>query len=262
MSLGFIFRKPKNELEKGGRPPARPAETASEMTRKCPGCGKDIPLGELWEQSDTCSCGHCFPMRARRRVAFLTDGDSFGELFGELESRAFLGFPGYAKKLAGLMESTKEREAVVCGQARIGGHACALFVMEPYFLMGSMGTVVGEKITRLFEYARKGACPSSAAPSRAARDCRGIICPLMQMRKTSAAVKTARERRGLLPALLTDPTMGASRRASPCRGTSILAEPGRRTVGFAGARVVEQTVRKRSAGRFSEGGGAPSRTAS
>jgi acetyl-CoA carboxylase carboxyl transferase subunit beta len=249
MSLGFIFRKPKNELEKGGRPPARPAETASEMTRKCPGCGKDIPLGELWEQSDTCSCGHCFPMRARRRVAFLTDGDSFGELFGELESRDFLGFPGYAKKLAGLMESTKEREAVVCGQARIGGHACALFVMEPYFLMGSMGTVVGEKITRLFEYAAERRLPVvGCTVSGGARMQEGILS-LMQMAKTSAAVKRHGDGGGFYLALLTDPTMGGVTASFAMQGDVILAEPGA-TVGFAGARVVEQTVRKKPPADF------------
>jgi acetyl-CoA carboxylase carboxyl transferase subunit beta len=84
-------------------------------------------------------------MNARQRISFLTDRDSFAELVSEVESEDILGFPGYAKKLESIRESAKEREAVVCGQASIGGQPCALFVMEPYFMMGSMGTAVGRK---------------------------------------------------------------------------------------------------------------------
>ncbi|HPE15684.1 MAG TPA: acetyl-CoA carboxylase carboxyltransferase subunit beta [Oscillospiraceae bacterium] len=249
MPLGLRFRKPKNELEQGGRPPARPAERASEMTRKCPDCGKEIPLGVLWEGGDTCPCGHCFPMRVRRRVAFLTDPDSFTELFGALESRDFLGFPGYAKKLRNLRESTGEREAVLCGEARIEGHACALFVMDPYFLMGSMGTVVGEKIARLFEYAAQKRLPVvGCAVSGGARMQEGILS-LMQMAKTSAAVKRHGDGGNFYLALLTDPTMGGVTASFAMQGDIILAEPGA-TVGFAGARVVEQTVRKKPPADF------------
>ena len=249
MPLGLLFRKPKNELEQGGRPPARPAETAPEMTKKCPDCGRDIPLGELWEQGDTCRCGHCFPMRVRRRIAFLTDGDSFRELFGELESRDFLGFPGYAKKLENLRESTQEREAVLCGEARIGGYACALFIMDPYFLMGSMGTVVGEKITRLFEYAaQQRLSVVGCTVSGGARMQEGILS-LMQMAKTSAAVKRHGDGGNFYLALLTNPTMGGVTASFAMQGDVILAEPDA-AVGFAGARVVEQTVRKKPPADF------------
>lgn len=244
MELKFIFRKPKNELEKGGRPLTSPEETDHEMTRKCPSCGKNVPLSELWDNYDTCRCGYCFQMSARQRIGFLTDRDSFTELFSELESRDFLNFPGYAKKLESLKESTKEREAVVCGGALIEGHECALFVMDPYFMMGSMGTVVGEKITRLFEYAaEKGLPVVGCTVSGGARMQEGILS-LMQMAKTSGAVKRHGDSGNFYLALLTHPTTGGVTASFAMEADIILAEPGA-TVGFAGARVVEQTVRKK-----------------
>jgi len=244
MALNMIFRKPKNELEKGGRPPAAPAEIDYEMARKCPSCGKSIPLSELWESFYVCRCGYCFRMNARQRISFLTDKDSFSELFSELESRDFLNFSGYAKKLESIKKSTEENEAVVCGTALIQGQPCALFVMEPYFMMGSMGTVVGEKITSLFEYATEKNLPVvGCTVSGGARMQEGILS-LMQMAKTSGAVKRHSECGNFYLVLLTNPTTGGVTASFAMEGDILLAEPGA-IVGFAGARVVEQTVRKK-----------------
>ncbi len=244
MPLNMIFRKPKNELEKGGRPSATPAESDVEMARKCPSCGKNIPLSELWENSYVCRCGYCFRMNARQRISFLTDKDSFHELDANLESRDFLAFPGYAKKLESIKKSAGEAEAVICGEAQILGEPCAMFVMEPYFMMGSMGTVVGEKITRLFEYAtEKGLPVVGCTVSGGARMQEGILS-LMQMAKTSGAVKRHSDRGNFYLTLLTNPTTGGVTASFAMEGDVLISEPGA-TIGFAGARVVEQTVRKK-----------------
>lgn len=242
--MPLIFRKPKNELEKGGRPPISPAETDHEMARKCPACGQSSPLSELWENRSVCRCGYCFRMSARQRISLLTDRDSFTELFSDLESSDILGFPGYVNKLESVRQSAKEREAVVCGQAAIGGERCALFVMEPYFMMGSMGTAVGEKITRLFEYAAEQELPVvGCTVSGGARMQEGILS-LMQMAKTSGAVRRHGEHGNFYLVLLTNPTTGGVTASFAMEGDILLAEPGA-IVGFAGARVVEQTMRKK-----------------
>lgn len=244
MPLNLRFRKPKNELEKGGRAPAVTAEKEYEMARKCPDCGRSIPISEMWENLFVCSCGHCFRMNARQRIEFLTDQDSFQELFSDLVGKDLLGFPGYAKKLEGVRKSSGELEGVVCGYARVSGHPCALFVMEPYFMMGSMGTVVGEKLTLLFEYAAQHGLPVlGCTVSGGARMQEGILS-LMQMAKTSAAVKRHGDAGNFYLVLLTNPTTGGVTASFAMEGDVILSEPGA-IIGFAGARVVEQTVRKK-----------------
>ena len=244
MALDAFFKKPKNELEKGGRPPVVKAETEYELTEKCPSCGGEIPLSYLLENFHVCRCGHCFRMNSRQRIRFLTDKDSFTELWKDLESVDLIGFPGYKNKLESIKASAREKEAVVCGEAAISGAPCALFVMEPFFMMGSMGTVVGEKITRLFEYAaerRLGVVGCTV--SGGARMQEGILS-LMQMAKTSGAVKRHSDSGLLYITVLTDPTTGGVKASFAMEGDIIIAEPGA-TVGFAGARLVEQTTRKK-----------------
>ena len=244
MALQDLFRKPKNELEKGGRPPVKRLETVVEITEKCPSCGKLIPIGELYDNLQACVCGYCFRMTARQRISMLTDENSFAELFGELESRDIIGFPGYTEKLESVKKTARESEAVICGTAEIGGEQCALFVMEPYFMMGSMGTVVGEKITRLFEHAIENRLHViGCTVSGGARMQEGILS-LMQMAKTSGAVKKHSQSGGLYIVLLTDPTTGGVTASFAMEGDIHIAEPGA-IIGFAGARVVEQTVRKK-----------------
>ena len=142
MAFNAMFRKPKNELEKGGRPPEKRVESDVEMAQSCPICGKANPISELWETLFVCRCGHCFRLTARQRIGYLTDKDSFCELFTGIESADPIGFPGYTEKLEQSREIAREMEAVVCGRASIEGEGCALFVMEPYFMMGDRKSVV------------------------------------------------------------------------------------------------------------------------
>lgn len=249
MALEAFFKKPKNELEKGGRLPAAKVETDYEMSEKCPDCGNEIPLSILWENLHVCRCGHCFRMNSRQRIRFMTDKDSFTELYQDMESVDLLSFPGYKNKLESIKVSAREKEAVICGQAAIGGVSCALFVMEPYFMMGSMGTVVGEKITRLFEYATSMRLPViGCTVSGGARMQEGLLS-LMQMAKTSGAVKRHSDSGLLYITVITDPTTGGVTASFAMEGDIIIAEPGA-TIGFAGARLVEQTVRKKLPANF------------
>lgn len=240
--LNFLFQ-PKNELEPGGRSAVPAASDAMEPERTCPNCHRTTALSALWENLNTCSCGYCFRMSARQRLHYLTDKGSFKELFTDVLPADPLAFPRYAEKLETTRASSRETEAVVCGTASIGGAACAVFIMDPYFMMGSMGTAVGERITRTFEYAAAHRLPVvGAAVSGGARMQEGLFS-LMQMAKTSGAVKRFSDAGGFYLVLLTDPTMGGVTASFAMEGDVILAEPGA-SVGFAGARVVEQTTRK------------------
>jgi len=242
--MAFLnFIKPKIELEKGGRESLPVQADAAEPEKNCPNCHKSIPLSKIWAQHHTCSCGHHFRMNARQRISFLTDRDSFTELFSDVQSADPLGFPGYAAKLETVKNACGEKEAVVCGRAKIGGEDCAIFVMEPYFMMGSMGSAVGERITRLFEYALENSLSVvGCTVSGGARMQEGLIS-LMQMAKTSGAVAKHSEKGLFYLTILTDPTTGGVTASFAMEGDVILAEPGA-VVGFAGARVIEQTTRK------------------
>ncbi len=242
--MAFInFLKPKNQLEEGGRTAAPVQQDAGEPEKNCPNCRKDIPLSRLWANHLVCPCGHHFRMKARQRLPLIADKNSFRELFSSQKSGNPLDFPGYSEKLETVRSVSGESEAVICGTARIDGISCCLFLMEPYFMMGSMGSVVGEKITRLFEFAVVHRLPVIGfAVSGGARMQEGLLS-LMQMAKTSAAVKRHSDAGLLYIAVLTDPTTGGVTASFAMEADIILAEPGA-TVGFAGARVIEQTTRK------------------
>lgn len=237
------FLKPKNKLEEGGRTTAPVQSDAGEPEKNCPNCHKDVPLSRLWENNLVCQCGYHFRMKARQRIKMIADKDSFHELYSNIKADNPLNFSGYNAKLETVRAASGEKEAVLCGTAMIGGQKCCLFVMEPYFMMGSMGCAVGEKITLLFEYALKQCLPVVGFTlSGGARMQEGLLS-LMQMAKTSAAVKQHSDAGLLYIAVLTDPTTGGVTASFAMEADIILAEPGA-IVGFAGARVVEQTTRK------------------
>lgn len=240
MNLMGLFRSPQNELEKGGKE----AEDAG-IRNACPHCGALVALSDQQENLNVCpACGYHFRIGPRERIAYLTDEDSFSELDGSLMSKDVLGFPGYDQKLRNAKLASREKEGVVCGAAKIGGEPCALFVMDPNFMMGSMGTVVGEKIARLFEYAAQHSLPAVGyTVSGGARMQEGILS-LMQMAKVSAALLRHSQAGNLYLTVLTDPTTGGVTASFAMDGDIILAEPGA-TIGFAGARVIEQTIRKK-----------------
>lgn len=237
------FLKPKNQLEEGGRTSAPVQRDAGEPEKNCPNCHKDVPLSRLWANDLVCPCGYHFRMKARQRIQMITDKGSFHELFSSMKTDNPLNFPGYKDKIETVRTASGEEEAVICGTATIGDRKCCLFVMESYFMMGSMGCAVGEKITSLFEYAIEYHLPVIGfTVSGGARMQEGLLS-LMQMAKTSAAVRRHSDAGLLYIAVLTDPTTGGVTASFAMEADIILAEPGA-TVGFAGARVIEQTTKK------------------
>lgn len=240
MNLMGLFRSPQNELEKGGKE----AEDQG-IRNSCPRCGVQLPLTDLQENLNVCSaCGYHFRVGPRERVFFICDEGSFQELDSDLMSRDLLGFPSYDQKLRNAKLASREKEGVLCGAAQVEGVACAVFCMDHNFMMGSMGTVVGEKITRLFEYATQHSLPVVGfTVSGGARMQEGILS-LMQMAKTSAALKKHSDAGNFYLTVLTDPTLGGITASFAMDGDVIMAEPGA-TIGFAGPRVIEQTIRKK-----------------
>ncbi len=240
MNLMGLFRSPQNELEKGGKE----AEDQG-IRNSCPRCGVQLPLTDLQEYLIVCSaCGYHFRVGPRERVFFICDEGSFQELDSDLMSRDLLGFPSYDQKLRNAKLASREKEGVLCGAAQVEGVACAVFCMDHNFMMGSMGTVVGEKITRLFEYATQHSLPVVGfTVSGGARMQEGILS-LMQMAKTSAALKKHSDAGNFYLTVLTDPTLGGITASFAMDGDVIMAEPGA-TIGFAGPRVIEQTIRKK-----------------
>lgn len=149
-AVEFYLPAAQKRAGKGRRTRVAATSDDMELAKQCPNCGKHIPLSELWDHHNACECGYHFRMSARQRIGFICDPGTYVPMYEDMRSHDIINFPGYEKKLANMETSSHENEAVLCGTAKIGGHLCALFVMESYFMMGSMGTVVGEKITRLF----------------------------------------------------------------------------------------------------------------
>lgn len=212
---------------------------------KCPGCRRVIDQSKLVENLEVCPrCGRHLRVSGRKRMRMTVDAGSFVEWDAELAATDFLKFPGYQEKLAAAREKAHENDAVVTGRGRIGGHDCALFFMNADFMMGSMGSVVGEKICRVFERAlREGLPVVGFTVSGGARMQEGTTS-LMQMAKVSAAVRRHSEAGLLYVCVLTDPTTGGVTASFAMEADVTLAEPGA-LVGFAGPRVIEQTTHKR-----------------
>ena len=237
-----LFKKANNELEHGGR---QVYEEFVEITQPCPKCGFELTATELKDNREVCfKCGHHFRMNARQRIELIADDDSFKELYADMESANILSFPEYDEKLRASKAKSGENEGVIVGEATVGGHKCVIFVMDSQFMMGSMGSVVGEKVTLAFEYATEKKLPVLGfTVSGGARMQEGIIS-LMQMAKTSAAVKLHSDAGLLYITVLTDPTTGGVSASFAMEGDIILAEPGA-LICFAGPRVIEQTIRKK-----------------
>lgn len=237
------FLNPHNQLEKGGIMTAPTYEEKNEIEINCPNCHKDMPLTRLNTSLFTCACGFHFKMNSRQRIETIFDKESFSEFVLDIDKMDPLHFPGYSEKIERLHKETKEKDAVVSGVATIDGVPCCIFVMEPNFMMGSMGSIVGEEITYLFEYATENKMPVIGyTVSGGARMQEGLVS-LMQMAKTSAAVKRHSNAGNLYIAVLTNPTTGGVTASFAMEADIILAEPGA-TVGFAGARVISQTTKK------------------
>ena len=238
-----LFQKPRNDLETYERAikESHPS-VPDELCLSCPKCKNILFVSDLSEQYSTCpKCGHLFRMNARQRISMIADDNSFVEHDRDMRAVNVLDFPGYDNKLKHAALDSRESDGVVCGECTIGGYPCCLFVMESNFMMGSMGSVVGEKITRLFEFATEHSLPVIGyTVSGGARMQEGILS-LMQMAKTSAAIERFSARGGLYISVLTHPTTGGVTASFASLGDIMLAEPGA-LIGFAGPRVIEQTI--------------------
>ncbi|WP_156010847.1 acetyl-CoA carboxylase, carboxyltransferase subunit beta [Streptococcus ruminantium] len=218
-------------------------EVPDELFSKCPSCKDILYKKDLGPEKICHHCSYNFRITAQERLSLTVDEDSFEELFTGIETTNPLNFPNYLEKLAENREKTGLDEAVLTGLARIGGQKVALGIMDSNFIMASMGTVVGEKITRLFELAIVERLPVVLfTASGGARMQEGIMS-LMQMAKISAAVKRHSNAGLFYLTVLTDPTTGGVTASFAMEGDIILAEP-QTLIGFAGRRVIESTVRE------------------
>jgi acetyl-CoA carboxylase carboxyl transferase subunit beta len=204
--------------------------------------------GNLWVCA---TCGHHFRMHAFDRISMLVDSD-FTEIGGDLLPGDPLGWTDkvpYPQKLQRDREKSKLTEGVVCGFASIGGYPVALGVMDFNFRGGTMGTVVGERITQLFERARERKLPCIVfTASGGARMEEGMLA-LMQMAKTTLAVRRFQDEGGYYVSVLTDPTTGGVSASFAFQADVILAEA-KAAIGFAGRRVIEQTIRQKLPDNF------------
>lgn len=241
-----LFKRPRNPLETGGTvKEARKPAVPDELCVKCACCNATLFQSELYNNLKVCPrCGAYSRLCARERIDLVCDPNSFHEMFQGVTSCDPLQFPGYEGKLKKAREESGEEEAVICGTARIGGIETALFVMEPNFMLGSMGTALGEKVALLFELAtQKGLPVIGFTVSGGARMQEGILS-LMQMAKTSGAVKLHGDAGNLYICVLTDPTTGGVTASFAMQADIILSEP-KALIGFAGPRVIEQTIRQK-----------------
>lgn len=212
------------------------------LFRKCRKCGAMVLSEEVKEKGYICpKCGGYFRIHAKRRIQMIADKGSFEAWFEGMEISNPLGDEDYVTKLAEIKEKTKLDEAVITGKILIDGNPAAIAVMDGRFLMASMGRIVGEKITGTVERATRENLPMIIfSCSGGARMQEGIVS-LMQMAKTSVALKRHSDSGNLYISVLTDPTTGGVTASFAMLGDIIIAEPDA-LIGFAGPRVIEQTI--------------------
>ncbi|WP_202080762.1 acetyl-CoA carboxylase, carboxyltransferase subunit beta [Caldalkalibacillus salinus] len=212
---------------------------------KCKQCGTILYKKELEKNLKVCAnCGYHFPLTAGERIQMIVDEGTFVEYDKAITSKDPLEFPEYQERLESTMDKTGLNEAVVTGEAQIEGLPVVIGVMDSRFIMASMGSVVGEKITRAIESAIVNKRPFILfSASGGARMQEGILS-LMQMGKTSAALSQLDRQGGLFISVLTHPTYGGVSASFASLGDYNIAEP-QALIGFAGRRVIEQTIRQK-----------------
>lgn len=216
--------------------------TSSSVLEQCPHCSAMVLKRDLSRALYVCpQCGYHHPIGAYLRLSMVLDAGSFQELAPHLQGGDPLSFPGYADKLAAQREKTGLSDAAVAARGKIGGAAVVTAALDSRFLMGSMGVAVGETITLAAEYARRYKLPLIIfSASGGARMQEGILS-LMQMAKTAGAITRFRDGGGLFISVLTHPTTGGVTASFASLGDIMLAEPDA-LIGFAGPRVIEQTI--------------------
>lgn len=231
-----IFRKKKKK------------DIAAGLWTKCQDCGELIYNQKLREIGDVCfKCGHHFRIGAYERIDSMVDPGSFSEMFKDMSSKdplKFKGPSGYPAKIKKDQKDTGLKEAAVVGHGSISSRKVAIGATDSRFIMGSMGSVVGEKITRLIEYADKKKLPLIivSGSGGGARMYEGMFS-LMQMAKTSAALDRFDKNGGFFISVLTNPTMAGVMASFASLGDVIIAEP-KALIGFTGPRVIQQTIKQ------------------
>lgn len=222
----------------------------SDLLFKCPRCQEVTFMDEFANNNKVClKCGYHSRLSAKERLDITVDRNSFEEYDADMESLDPLEFPGYENKVSDLQKTTGLKEAVITGTCTIRNQHCAIGVMDSHFMMASMGSVVGEKITRLFERAAEDNLPVVLfTASGGARMQEGMIS-LMQMAKTSGAVGRHSKAGQLYITVLTDPTTGGVTASFASLGDIIISEP-KVLVGFAGRRIIEDTIKQRLPDEF------------
>ena len=240
MKFKHILRRKSGEETAEKRP-----EVPEGLVKKCNACKSAVFVEEVKKNRYICPhCGNYFRIHAYRRVEMLVDPGSFEEWDTDMEIQNPLHYKGYEDKIRSLQEKTGLKEAVVTGYGEIQGNPSVIAVCDGRFLMASMGEAVGEKITRAVERATKMRLPVIIfACSGGARMQEGMVS-LMQMAKTSAALKRHSDAGLLYISVLTDPTTGGVTASFAMLGDIILAEPGA-LIGFAGPRVIAQTIHQK-----------------
>jgi acetyl-CoA carboxylase carboxyl transferase subunit beta len=232
--------EPKEEIKK-----SEPNITGSGLWVKCPSCSEIIYKRDIKKNQMKCpNCDNYFKMTGKQRVRLLIDKDTFVEYDSDLFTKDPLNFPDYKAKLKNAEQKTKLREGVLSGTGEMFGMQVSISAMDFSFLGGSMGTVVGEKITRAIERGIEKNIPVIViATSGGARMHEGILS-LMQMAKTSAALDRLREKGIPFISIPVDPTTGGVTASFAMLGDVIISEP-KALIGFAGPRVIEQTIKQK-----------------
>ena len=243
--LRNMFKKTYTKIDTKYKPPKGDAEEPGipeGLWRKCNKCGQPIYVEDVKNNYYVCpKCSGYFRVHAYRRIEMIVDEGTFEEWNKEMPFSNPLDFPGYEKKVLAAREKSRLNEAIVTGKCKIDGNPAVVGVCDARFIMSSMGHVVGEKITDAIERATREKMPVILfACSGGARMQEGIVS-LMQMAKTSAALKRHHEAGQLFISVLTDPTTGGVTASFAMLGDIILAEP-HALIGFAGPRVIEQTI--------------------
>lgn len=222
-----------------------PVSIPNNLLFKCPRCGNVMFMDDFSKSSKVCcECSYHSRLSVKERLDLTIDTDSFVEYDAQMKSLNPINFEGYEQKLSEMQKLTGLNEAIITGECTIRNKHCVVGVMDSHFMMASMGSVVGEKITRAFERATEKNLPVVLfTASGGARMQEGIVS-LMQMAKTSAAVARHSQKGLLYITVLTDPTTGGVTASFASLGDIIIAEP-KVLIGFAGRRVIEGTIKQR-----------------
>lgn len=246
-SIEDLFKVVKSRFtdDSHSAPDQKDVSIPQDLLFKCPRCGGVVYNEEFVHAMKVCpKCNYHSRLTWQERLELTADTGSFREFDADMQSLNPIGFPRYEDKVAKMQEACDTREAIVTGECTIRGYRCVIGIMDSHFMMASMGSVVGEKVTRAFEYATEKKLPVVMfASSGGARMQEGIIS-LMQMAKTSGAVKLHSDNGGLYISVLTDPTTGGVTASFASLGDIIIAEP-KVLIGFAGRRVIQDTIRQR-----------------